>query len=66
MSDHHADTVPALLSPAQAAQRLLEEATLTAFRTKGREGLVVVKDGRRPMFRAADVDAYLLSQARAA
>ncbi len=54
------DTLPTpLLTPAEAAQRLLEEAALQAYRSKGREGLVAVKDGRRRMYRPQDVEAFL-------
>lgn len=46
-----------LLTPKEAAQRLLEEATRTALRTGGAAGLrPVVVDGRR-MFRLSDVDS---------
>jgi hypothetical protein len=46
-----------LLTPREAAQRLLEEATKTAIRTGGAAGLrPVVVDGRR-MFRFSDVDS---------
>lgn len=46
-----------LLTPREAAQRLLEEATKTAVRTGGAAGLrPVVVDGRR-MFRFSDVDS---------
>lgn len=46
-----------LLTPHEAAQRLLEEATRTAIRTGGAAGLrPVVVDGRR-MFRLSEVDA---------
>ena len=48
---------PQLLTPNEAAQRLLEEATRTAVRTGGAAGLrSVVVDGRR-MFRLVDVDS---------
>lgn len=53
--------VPAdnLLTPIQAAQRLLEEATLQAYRTNGVSGLrPVLADGRR-MFRQADVEGFV-------
>ncbi|KQV60128.1 hypothetical protein ASC95_01225 [Pelomonas sp. Root1217] len=47
-----------LLTPREAAQRLLEEATKTAVRTGGVAGLrPVVVDGRR-MFRFSDVDSF--------
>lgn len=55
-----------LLTPAEAGQRLLEHATLQAFRSRGHEGLLPVKDGRRSMFRAQDVDAYVLRQSQTA
>ena len=48
-----------LLTPAEAGQRLLEHATLLAVRSHGHEGLLPVKDGRRPMFKIHDVDAYM-------
>lgn len=46
-----------LLTPREAAQRLLEEATKTAVRTGGVAGLrPVLIEGRR-MFRFSDVDS---------
>lgn len=53
-------TPPAtLVTPHEAARRLLEGATLQAYRTNGAAGLrPVVLDGRR-LFRAADVDGLI-------
>jgi len=51
---------PSLLTPAEAAQRLLEEAALQALRSKGTEGLVAIRQGRKLMYRPQDLDAYLL------
>lgn len=48
-----------LVTPQEAGQRLLEGATLQAFRTNGAAGLrPVVVDGRR-LFRAADVEGLI-------
>jgi hypothetical protein len=46
-----------LLTPKEAAQRLLEEATRTALRTGGAAGLRPVVVGGRRMFRLVDVDS---------
>lgn len=50
---------PALLTPTEAAFRLLEEATLEGLRSKGLTGLLAVNDGRKRMFRPQDVDAFI-------
>lgn len=52
-------TTPGLITAAQAAQRLLEEATLEAFRSKGQQGLLPVKGSRRQLFRQQDVEAFI-------
>lgn len=58
-------TSPTLLTPRQAAQRLLEEAALLAFRTNGAAGLRPVRDEGRLMYRLSDVEG-LLQDARGA
>lgn len=50
-----------LLTPTEAAQRLLEEATRAAFRTGGISGLRPVRVNGRPLFRSDDVDAFARS-----
>ena len=49
-----------LITPREAAQRLLEEAALQALRSRGLEGLVSVRVGGKRVYRAADVESYLL------
>lgn len=48
-----------LLTPIQAAQRLLEEATLQAYRTNGASGLRPVLANGRHMFRQADIEGFV-------
>ncbi len=57
---------PELITAAQAAQRLLEEATLQAFRSKGQQGLLPVKGSRRQLFRPQDVEAFIRTSLQAA
>jgi len=52
-------TSPALLTPRQVGERLLEEATLAGWRSQGRDGLVAVRGDRGAMFRAQDVEAFI-------
>lgn len=48
-----------LVTPQEAGQRLLEGATLQAYRTNGAAGLrPVVVDGRR-LFRATEVEGFI-------
>ena len=51
------DATP-LLTPSEAAQRLLEEATRTAARTGGVSGLRPVRVDGRTMFRRSEVDGF--------
>lgn len=51
------DATP-LLTPTEAAQRLLEEATRTAARTGGVAGLRPVRVDGRTMFRRSEVDGF--------
>lgn len=57
---------PALLTPQQAALRLLEEATAQSFRSGGLDGLLPVRVGQRRMFRPQDVDAFIRSKLQGA
>lgn len=57
--DKHPSPTQALLTPKEAAQRLLEEATLLAVRTNGVVGLRPVREAGRVMFRKADVDGLI-------
>lgn len=50
---------PNLLTPKQAAQRLLEHATLLAVRTGGAVGLRPVRTSGRVFYRLADVDEVI-------
>ena len=49
----------ALLTPQQAAFRLLEEATLEALRTGGAAGILPIRVGSQRMFRPDHVDAFI-------
>lgn len=61
--DNHTGTRDAtpLLTPSEAAQRLLEEATRTAARTGGASGLRPVRVDGRTMFRRSEVDGFVLA-----
>lgn len=50
-----------LLTPSEAAQRLLEEATKAAIRSGGAAGLRPVVIGGRRMFRVCDVESFACS-----
>lgn len=49
---------PELLTPRDAAQRLLEAATRAAVRTGGAAGLRPVRVGGRQMFRRSEVEGF--------
>jgi hypothetical protein len=53
-----------LLTPREAATRLLEWATLTAYQTNGAAGLRPVRVEGRLMFRPDEVDALLNARER--
>ena len=57
---------PVLLTPQQAAFRLLEEATQQSFRSGGLEGLWPVSIGHRRMFRPQDVDSFIRAKLQVA
>lgn len=56
----HTETrcTPELLTPREAGQRLLEEATRAAVRTGGAAGLRPVRIEGRQMFRRSDVEGF--------
>ena len=66
MTDTTHPPSPALLTPRQVGDRLLEEATLAGWRSQGRDGLVAVKVDRGAMFRAQDVEAFIRTRLQAA
>lgn len=59
MSPAESQNPALLLTPKEAAQRLLEEATRAAARTGGAAGLRPVVVAGRRMFRKSDVDGYV-------
>jgi hypothetical protein len=56
----------ALLTPQEAALRLLEEATQQSFRSGGIEGLWPVNVGHRKMFRPQDVESFIRAKLQGA
>lgn len=60
-----APTAP-LLTPAEAAQRLLEAAALAAWRSNGHAGLTPVHEGEVIRYRQQDVDAFIAARLLAA
>lgn len=53
-----------LLTPEEAANRLLEASTERAFRTDGVDGLWPVTVGDQRLFREQDVDAFVQRKLR--
>ena len=66
MTAAHRPPSPALLTPQQVAERLLEEATLTAWRSHGRDGLLPIENDHQHRFRPADVEAFITRRFQAA
>jgi hypothetical protein len=50
---------PTLIPAEDVAAKLLEEATLLAWRTRGADGLVPVLEGERTFYRPADVEHFI-------
>jgi len=55
-----------LLTPEEVAWKLFEEASLTGWRTNGRDGLSPVVTDPEPRFRPQDVDAFVRTHLQAA
>ncbi len=56
---HPTHDTTGLLTPQQAAFRLLEGATLEALRTGGAGGILPIRVGSQRMFRHDHVDAFI-------
>ncbi len=66
MSTPTTDRTPGLLTPREAAFRLLEAATQRSYQSNGLDGVFPITVDNRPMFRERDIEGLIRTRLQGA